>query len=710
MLTKKQHNSLNKGTTTLAFGSLIAFILLIAIFGFSQTKVQAKALEMEDYAAALSQMMEDYARKVLERHVPSEEFLLEVNVIPQEKEVKNLPYMPDSLGPRPVKSSTPTDLQPFIKSMKIEVFFTKRYSGKKVQTQVQSLLFKKLKMKKERGDSIKFSILGIDVNKPQTEIERSLTRTEADLRDARQRADSYKKERDDLKLELTTTKSKIDDLKTNLSKSESAEKGSLADKVTDTYKENPWIKNAIIIAGILTLFIALYMLSRIFAGAINSVGDGMRSVAKAIEQSSTSKNAIESGQDIAVLPPQEEVKALPPPPMSNLPTIPLESLHSRLIKLYDEILENLSVGKSESIIIQHLNNLLTKPETVSRAVAGLELLGRQKASEVFLKLSFEGQELVINFLKNGTYDRPKPELMLEAGEEIKTKLLANYLTDSSRNVSNEVAEKIMQFKDDDLADLVTALNSDVLPRLFIYLEPTKIANIMAHLHKRDEKIYQVAAAALPKLPNSQKSQHLDEKLIVGINQKLKKLTEDAQRPFLKLYQSVIESSDDEIAEDLTNKIAQESAKVAEYLNNQIIFFDTLFRLPKEVVSDVVFERMSNKDIAALLTGVTEDKKEFIHNHIDSRRKDLITEEYERLSAKGPRQVKIAHKGSKKIVMKILKDLKMSGEIDIALIQQGQQGQQDQQGQQEGDTSQSQPESVERIDESNSNNSNNQVAA
>ena len=80
----------------------------------------------------------------------------------------------------------------------------------------------------------------------------------------------------------------------------------------------------------------------------------------------------------------------------------------------------------------------------------LELLGRETATQLFKRLGIEAQETLLKFLHAGVYERSKMELMLEAGEELKTRMLAESFDQVRTGASEKIGERLLQLSDDDL--------------------------------------------------------------------------------------------------------------------------------------------------------------------------------------------------------------------------------------------------------------------
>ena len=642
----------------LALVALLMVILPVALY--AQTKGVSAAAPQ---SVILKKLLEERAEKVLGRHIPEKDFSVIISPKMKTGVGKKLPYAP-AQGDFSVNNSIATaDLLALTSQVKIEVYLSSVYT-KAHQQKIRTILFEKMGLTKQRGDEIAFVGLGLDL--PDLEEQKASTKlrkNQSEMDALKFSSEQTKKERDDLKQELLIIKNAPRDQK--------------GDTLTGPTKKELIIYAAWALLGILAL-VVIFISSAMFAKAMRKSGDGVQAVAEAIAQfaqlSGKANSVVEPG--LQQLGKGEEVKLIEAvggraSTGSKVPTAAIDTLQARLLQLHEELTKGIddtqgNAANLESIVVQHLSTMLEQKENVPKAVVTMELLGRDRANKLFTRLSQSAQELVMSFLKVGFYQVSKAELMLEAGEELKTKLLADQFGSTRFVTTERVTELLLHLSGIDLLEVSKKLDERSIPRFLLYLNAEKIVQLLRDAKDADATLYQRIAALIAKMPDVEQSTQLDEIIIAAIEAQMATNKEDRQRPYLKMYQSVIEAVDDEMAEELTSSLTSRSKAVGQYLEKNTVLISMLFKLPIEIIETHIFDALGNRDLAALIGGFDGKKKEFLLSKLEQRRRDQVDEEVERTASRTKRQNKEDHKAAKQTVLGILRKLKAEGIIDEAL--------------------------------------------
>ena len=343
------------------------------------------------------------------------------------------------------------------------------------------------------------------------------------------------------------------------------------------------------------------------------------------------------------------------------PQASLEQVQARILTIQNDLVQSLN-PTTEGIIVAHVGRLVESGDTRAKAVLTLELLGKDKANEIFQLLDSESQSIVREFMRSGAYTKPKTEIMLEAAEELKTKLLMEVFGDVRGKISAQVASRILKLRADDLALVASRLSQETLPRLFLYLDPKRLAEVLSALKARDAYQYASALKALPKVPGTERLTELDKELISTLDEQIAAAHDDSQKAYLGWYKAIADSVDDDVADELRENLAAANPQLEKFVRDQMIAFGTFFLLLDEVQEELI-QSLSNRNLAALVAGLNDQQKARILVMIDRRRQEIIAEEMESLSGKGQRQVNIAHRQAKNLIVANIKALKGSGNLD-----------------------------------------------
>lgn len=264
------------------------------------------------------------------------------------------------------------------------------------------------------------------------------------------------------------------------------------------------------------------------------------------------------------------------------------------------------------------------------------------------------------FLRGGMQATNKIELMLDAAEELKTKLLMEGFESVRGKPSERISQKLIQISDDELVQVALEMDSDSLPRLFLYLDPQKISAIFNAMKRLNPERFTGALNSLPKLPEASATEAFDDNIIVALDSIIEKMKGDTQRPFLKVYQDIVESTDSEVSEELVRELSTDP-RIEEHLRMNVITFNTFYVLTPEL-RNAMIDSLSNKDIAALVIGAREEDRDLVQSGIPDRRKDMVQEEFESLEARGESASAPAIKKARETVLAKIKALKAEGTL------------------------------------------------
>ena len=518
---------------------------------------------------------------------------------------------------------------------------------KTVLPSTASLAFKKTKLAKQ------------DDGKDQ-----NLLRADNELRGVKNRLEDLKKERDDVKRESQLVKVESD----KLARENAVLKNTKPESkmtVKDSLKTQ-----AGSIAGYVLVFVALLVLGMGVLRIAKSLGSSVESLAGAVQSAgATLANAQMQTQSAVSL--DTPIKGPTGPEQtgttgnSGTVTQLAAGIGERISELKQELGQNLS-KENLKIAREFIGDLLLSEENVPKSVLVFELMDRARAAEIFQALSQENQVQVMGFLRKGQYPTNKFELMIQAGEELKTKIVVENLRIPEAPETAEVVQSIKTISITDLYSVFMATSEEALPRLFSILDARMTSELISRVKRDDEARFDVCARALTKLPEAKFSPEQAMKFDPEIFKSMKRLAQESRseiyRPFLKHYEEIIESLPSDLGEQFIEKISFEP-DLTRYLKANIVTLATFFKVVQTQMKDVI-DVLSTKEIAALMYGVNESDRSRIVVLIDEFRKEILQEELGRLEGSGKIKAEKAFKAIKTKVVGILKTFKLNGELQI----------------------------------------------
>jgi flagellar motor switch protein FliG len=267
-------------------------------------------------------------------------------------------------------------------------------------------------------------------------------------------------------------------------------------------------------------------------------------------------------------------------------------------------------------------------------------------------------------LRNPHYEKSKAESMLDAGEELKTRMVVEGLERSGTDGSNAILDGLARLTPSQLVDLSMKINIRLVPRFFSYLSSTKMAEIMNAVNAEDPNRLELLLPKLLLIPKYQTSTEFDSELEEEIGKCLADQSGNEYKPLLKRYVELIENSADEIAESIYETLATEPV-VAKFLRTNVVLFTTLFKLKSEIQSEVI-NTLSVKETATLLHHLAEPERNLILATIYGRNLELIQEELSLQEGQGKSsKTERLFKDVKIKIVKTLRAYKTAGNLEFS---------------------------------------------
>lgn len=637
----------------------------------AQALAQGEDLASADALAAdLSRTVQGQVRAALERHLRPEEFQAFAKVTPADS-AKPVPYMPETFAPiAGGVEQTAADLAPLVKRIDIEIIISDQYD-ETAKAKLKSIVAKTIGLNDARGDTVKFTSLGLKVERPDSVIARDLARSEAETREFKSQVETLSREREDAKRDLTAAKSELDRVAREKASTPSADgqkdKDVASSSQTPVEPKGFWQENAPLIVGAIIALLAIFASSAALRGASKSLSEAVQSIGAGIPALGDKLSESLAQKPQAMLPASDSFsrgESINGTSATSInAALPMEAVAKRVLELHTE-LSNAVDDSNEPLVLEYLSALLEDDLLTSRAVATMELLGKEKANHLYNRLALSHQQKVFTFLRTGVYAKPKGEVMLEAGEELKTKLFGASFS-SRAQLGDDVSQKLLLLGIDGQVAVAHSLEGPSLSRFFLYLEPAKTVTVLSRLREKDPKRFERAAALVVKIPEVETAKDLDQEILTAIEGQLARATADVQAPYLTHYRKIVELADDEVAESLAEFFSAANSRVERFMRETIVTFGTFFKLHGDIQEEIV-STMNNKDLAALVSLIKPELKTVIYGHVEDRRKELVDEELDRLTSKGTRSVNAAHRAAKQQIVQRIVQIKGNGPLSELL--------------------------------------------
>ena len=643
-------------------------VIAIALFGLSapalaQGKATAAATTAKidsvetsvNREQTIGRLLEEHVRQVLRRYVTDSEFNATVRVETATKALGKIPYLPPAQSAAALNALPPERLVAATNKVSVQVALAKRYKAK-TRIKLAQILSMSLGLRKNGSDAITFEDLDLELPTQRSDIEINLMRIEADLRQERTKAEQIRKERDDLKLEVVAVKTGAE------KQSRLAQLGQAKTVPATTTNTTSDVMTRLKDFGVpgifalIGLFFAI-VLARSFGGIGRGIGDAATAVSRAIEASAG--GAAVSSPTVDVRP--DAVRNRDAGAVASLPP-PLESLQRTVKELHEDLSQRLNI-ETQPFVVQYLSQQFAGFESIDKGVAAMELFGRDHANSLFEKLNPAAQVVVLDFIRQGHYSRPKLELMVEAGEELNTRLLGQAVMQTVSQIDQDIAAKIMGLQIEDLGMLALTLTERLAARLFGSLAPGHIAAVLTEVHRTaDNELARITDLIL-KIPETGPDKALDNELLAALTATVAVKSVDIHKPYLKFYGEIMAAADDQVSEAMFGKFMT-NPQVAGYIRRNTVTFSMFFLVTKEIQEDVLAQ-LTIKDLAALYSGlVLSAEKNLIEGLLPERRRDAVREETIQWARRGGRQLQVAHKQARLAVTRRLSTLQKNGGLDF----------------------------------------------
>ncbi len=619
----------NRVFSRYAWACLLIFIILTnPQESFSQGEKPASDDQTLLLASKLTEFYEIKVEEIVSRHIPKKHFQVIVDITAKEKNEEEIPYLPKAFGVGGLSNLPPQLLSKSVAKITIVVYLAEKYS-ETTKTGITNLVKSKLSLNLERGDSINFEMFAIENISDNEEYESKIRDVKSDLAVAEDRVSSITGERNELKQELSTAKEKL--------KSIEEETGKSPEALIQKFKIPFFVVMGTLILGLLLVFtLSMKILSgsiKSVGGAFGGIGDSIRNIASALEKVGGRKpEEKESSQNDAAGKQVAGASGGGGDQGKNTQTsMDMKTLQDRVLQLHEEIVAKIN-EKTLPLVVLHVSTLLNNPVSIAKGVVSLEILGKDMANDIFKRLSYYSQEIIIRFLNQANYgDKTKLEVMMEAGEELNTKLMAGGFESSRVNLSYEVSEKLLLLEEKDLFTVVQKCDDDVLQRLFVYFDAAKISRLLAELKKQNINNLERYISALLNVPHKQNDKTLDGAIVEILTELFVEKARDLYGPYLEVYRDVIENAGEELDEQIINVLSRGNERIRDYLATRVVTFQTFFKIPPKNLSTIV-DGLSNREIAALASGIAPEQRTQILGQVSERRRPLIDEEIEGIEA------------------------------------------------------------------------------
>lgn len=633
----------------------------------SQPKVEVSSTPV-NLNSLISNVLTQRASSVVGRYISQNDFYITASVQTKDSSKVELPYLPAAQTPDALSSMSNEEINSMIGSLNLDIWLSKKFD-EATRTTIVQLVQSHLGL--TNADPITIKEMQITASPTvDGESQRMLQKAQDDLRQAMTELKALERERNDLKMANLLKENKDVSAKTE-TPAATAEKSSEGTTSAQDNLMEKLIEASPLIAGIILFALVFIIVGRTFSSSVRSIGSGMSSVASALSTMGGNIRMNVDDESQVGKPSKEAVAAQAQSNPLAGPQGPQSGggdIHERIIRLHDEIAVNMS-ERTESIILTALTDMLQKPDTVAKAVATLELLGKEKSNQLFKRLGKHSRETVLDFLQNGNYGRSKTELMLEAGEGIKTKLLAEGFGNLRGEMSIKMTEKMLALAEADYYDIFMSLSDQYKPRFMFYLESEALGRLLTLFGQKNPDKVDTVMDLLSKVADVESSVEMDSTIIAAIDSYLGGRKEDVQEKYVPYYQKILETMDGELAEKAVDKLSDKSHVLRAQLKGFVITVNTLFKLPSDIRMTML-ENLNNKQLASLLCGVPEDQGALIWESVSRRRVELIKDEVELLKQMAPAAMKSVFGETKTLVINKLKKMRDAGELNEFLEQEG----------------------------------------
>ena len=633
-----------------------------------QNQLQQDSLLRSKIAEGINQSL---GRYLLPRH-----FLVDVVAAKISSPINGTdhPYAPGDIT-QPLRSLSAPEIVSRLDSLKINIHFSTKVTPEQ-HPSIETILDKGLGITASKGHQINFKPLELEnlnfenrfrneasaYKKAATRSEVRRIRAEEKNKKTAEMVTSLSREVDNAKADLRDRDNRLRQLE---DKNETR-----ASKITDLKKlinqlqgREFWVKYGTYLAAIIIFFVSIVMLAYLISKAFKFVGHNIGHISGSLESLGaalgSAKPTAHASSDIV------NSKNLQGNFIGFAGFGHLDQINRTLSLLQSEINDNWD-NQTEFLFLKHLSHELSQPQSVPNAVCSLEILGSEKANNIFNKLEKSQQEKIVSFIASGIYPKGKIGEMMAAADSIKTKLAAKDFDRIYIERDQQVIDQMRKLQNKDLADLLCDADKMIMARLYLYLEPTQIAEVMTLAAKKHPDKIDEVMNAVSSIPQVEQDTSIDKALLESMITKVEELKKDIHGTYLDYYYKIAASLDGELAERLIYQISAASEQIREYLDDRIITFNTLFKLPHALISGVV-SRLTDSELALLSLTLEDEEASMFTEAIPEKNQAAIEVEMEKIVGKQQHEIISLEKSAKNHVIEILEENRREGRWDTSLF-------------------------------------------
>ena len=612
--------------------------------------------------AAISDAIESRADEILARYLPKDQFIVQVTAEANKNTGVRIPYLGSAPNSEYLKTTSIKDLINLTSSVKINLIVGSAVTQENKDSLVQ-IFTTSLRLRPPPTDQIIISQLNLlSASGTGGRDEAQSRKLLDDLRVTNQQKETITKERGDLKNELLAAQSAISRLNETLNQqkaTQSKERGDLKSELIASKSENSRLSQSInqksaelvsylsaakksntpqqsllknlkanahylILATL--VFTALTLIAAAFRQSGGKVSGSISEIATSLEEGMRSFGSSSGRGEEG---PKAEVAAQTPGTQSFADRGVGSPYQLKRLDELRTILQTSVTPKTQLQLTMWISSLVADQTRIPKAVVSLELIPADAASAIYKKLGSADQDAIVKFMRSGEFPRSKIEMMLEAGEELLTRILADSLTGSRQALKSDVAERILKLSTSDLSSVFVELRPENYPRLMLYMDSKTIHLIMKQLRRQNQDAYRAIVSQLGRVPEAELNTEADRDLIVVLDRAISKVKDDSFRSYMNFFQEIVEQSDDDQKNDILFGIEAANPDVADKLRRAVISFSSLFRLPKGVQSEILAS-MGNRDVAGLMFGISNEEASNLLPCVSLRRRQIILDELKML--------------------------------------------------------------------------------
>lgn len=278
-------------------------------------------------------------------------------------------------------------------------------------------------------------------------------------------------------------------------------------------------------------------------------------------------------------------------------------------ELRDDILAKMDVH-SETIVLKTVIKYLNNGD-IDRAIAGLEILGKDLAFEIYQKLTQLQQVIIKNFMIEKSYVSSDPQLLYHLGKEIQAELCLSTSWRILQEQGDRSTRDVLTRMDlAELQELCSDLSETALIRLLIYLEPSLLALLLQSLKPQSQTEFTRVKQALQRIHEASSLTSKDAEILQAARRQSKSYQSSDSTAIMHYYQAVLEKTDENIADELRSVLGQNLPSL--YHKNQTKAEDIgeFLQLPQHMQQRSL-KAMSNRELAYLLVGLPSQQRRLI---------------------------------------------------------------------------------------------------